>query len=84
MGRRAVQKPKHLAAKLLAIRKTHGLTQRQLGDRIKTKAARVSEFEHGKRTPDLILLLRYARLAGIPLEHLVDDDVDLNHLFPSE
>ena len=78
MGRRAAQKPNHLAAKLLAIRKTHGLTQQQLGDKIKTKAARVSEFEHGKRTPDLILLLHYARLAGIPLEHIVDDNLEVS------
>lgn len=77
MGRRALPKPKHLPAKLLAIRKAHGLTQHQLGDKIKTKAPRISEFEHGRRTPDLILLLRYARLAGIPLEHIVDDDLDL-------
>ena len=77
MGRRTVPKPKRLAAKLLAIRKTHGLTQTQLADVVKTKAPRISEFEYGKRTPDLILLLRYARLADIPMEFLVADEVDV-------
>lgn len=73
----ATPKPKHLAAKLLTIRKTHGLTQQQLGNKIKTTASRISEFERGRRSPDLILLLAYARLADIPIEHIVDDDIDL-------
>jgi transcriptional regulator with XRE-family HTH domain len=77
MGKRALPKPKYLAAKLLAIRKTHELTQNQLADKIKVKAKRISEFELGRRTPNLILLLHYARLAEIPMEFLVIDEVDV-------
>ena len=34
-------------------------------------------FEQGEREPLLIVLLKYAQLAKIPLERLVDDDLDL-------
>jgi hypothetical protein len=41
--------------------------------------ARLSEFERGRRMPSWIVLLHYARLAGIPLEFIVDDDIDLDY-----
>ena len=41
------------------------------------QAARVSEYENGKRVPSLMVTLAYARLGKIPMESLADDDVDL-------
>lgn len=79
MGKRAVPKPKHIGAKLLAVRKAHDLTQQQLGDILKAKTARISEFERGKRLPNLLLLVAYARLGGIPMEFLVIDEIDLDY-----
>jgi hypothetical protein len=38
---------------------------------------RVSEYELGKREPALWILLAYARVAGIHLEYLVDDNLAL-------
>lgn len=77
MGKRANPRPTYLPAKLIAIRKTLGLTQTQLANILKVGAARVSEFELGRRTPNLILLLYYARLARIPMEFLVVDEIDV-------
>jgi hypothetical protein len=37
----------------------------------------LSEFEHGRRMPDLMTVLAYARAAGIPMEYIADDEVDL-------
>jgi transcriptional regulator with XRE-family HTH domain len=37
----------------------------------------VSSYESGRREPDLIILLRYARLARVPMETLVDDKLEL-------
>jgi transcriptional regulator with XRE-family HTH domain len=37
----------------------------------------VSNYELGTREPDLIIVLRYARLAGVPMEILVDDKLNL-------
>jgi hypothetical protein len=38
---------------------------------------RISEYERGRRTPNLFVLLKYARLAGIHIDDLVDDEIDL-------
>jgi transcriptional regulator with XRE-family HTH domain len=37
----------------------------------------VSGYERGAREPDLIVLLKYARLAKVPMETLVDDKLKL-------
>jgi transcriptional regulator with XRE-family HTH domain len=72
-------KPKHLAAKLCAARKHLGLSQSQLAARLRSKPhyGRISEFERGRRTPNLLTLLDYARLAGIHVDDLIDDEVNL-------
>ena len=45
---------------------------------------RISEYERGKREPSLWVLLAYAREAGIHLEDLVDDEIDLPAKLPGD
>lgn len=73
------QQPKRMAGKLLAIRKKLGLSQTQMAKQLQVKKAYtvISGYERGTREPDLLTLLRYARLAKIPLETLVDDHLEL-------
>lgn len=83
MGHRGYAPPKHLAAKLLAIRQSLGLSQPHMtkllvGDPYRMFYARLSEFERGRRVPSLQVLLAYARAANIPLENIVDDDMALS------
>jgi transcriptional regulator with XRE-family HTH domain len=74
-------RPKHLAKKLLQIRLNLGVSQRQLlkllgvSDRIKYTS--ISKYELDKNEPPLGILLAYARLAGIPVEHIIDDNLGL-------
>lgn len=82
MGRSSRPKPKRLASKLLYVRSQLGLTQEQMLERLDYKksplyVSQISEFEQGKREPPLLVLLQYARVAGVPMEALVDDDLDL-------
>jgi transcriptional regulator with XRE-family HTH domain len=82
MGRAQRPRPARLAAKLLQIRHTLGLTQQQMIERLDYRQSPlfiwyISQFEQDKREPPLPLLLRYARVAGVGLEVLVDDDLDL-------
>lgn len=44
----------------------------------------ISGFELGTREPSLPILLRYARLAGICVDFLIDDELDLPCSLPSE
>jgi transcriptional regulator with XRE-family HTH domain len=77
----ARQRAERLAEKLLQIRLTFGLSQtemlRRLGAEDMVLYNRISEYERGIREPPLPILLRYARLAAVPTEVLIDDDLDL-------
>jgi transcriptional regulator with XRE-family HTH domain len=77
MGRRIRRKPKRLARKLLAIRQSLGLSQTEMAKALRLDVAytSVSGYERGAREPDLIVLLQYARLAGVSMETLVDDKI---------
>jgi transcriptional regulator with XRE-family HTH domain len=81
MGKKPRQKPKRLAEKLSQIRAALGVTQSELlkrlgvGDEIDYTT--ISKYELGRNEPTLIILLRYARLAGVHVETLIDDELDL-------
>jgi transcriptional regulator with XRE-family HTH domain len=82
MGRRQRPRPIRLAAKLLQVRHSLGLSQQQMLERLDYQQSplfigHISQFEQDKREPPMPLLLRYARVAGVCLEELVDDEVDL-------
>ena len=83
MPKRHPVKIKNLSAKLRAVRKHLGLSQSQFAARIHSfdiHYMRVSEYERGQRTTNLLILLDYARLGGIHIDHLVNDSMDLNTL----
>jgi transcriptional regulator with XRE-family HTH domain len=44
----------------------------------------VSQYERGTREPPLPVLLRYARLAGVIMDVLVDDEMDLPKRIPGK
>ena len=77
MGHR--RRPKRLAEKLLQIRKALGLSQREMAERLDkcTNPNHVSKFERDKSEPTLEELLGYAQIAGVLLERIIDDDVEL-------
>jgi transcriptional regulator with XRE-family HTH domain len=79
-------KPKRLAEKLWRIRLALGLSQpdmlRRLGVEDMIAYNRISEYESGKREPLLMVLLEYARVAGVNTEALIDDELDLPDTLP--
>jgi transcriptional regulator with XRE-family HTH domain len=81
MGHKSRQKPTRLAEKLTHIRSRLGLSQngliQKLGLTDELAQAHISMFERGEREPSLIVLLCYARLAGVSTDVLIDDDLDL-------
>jgi transcriptional regulator with XRE-family HTH domain len=88
MGRAHRLSPERLAGKLLAIRQALALTQEQMIERLGYKRlplypASISQYESGKREPPLPILLRYARVAGVSMDVLVDDDLDLPKHLPA-
>jgi transcriptional regulator with XRE-family HTH domain len=87
MGRDTPAKPKRLAKKLLKIRESLGLSQngmlRLLGRPEKLLQTSISGYERGVREPSLLVLLEYARVAGVYMDVLVDDNLDLPERIPA-
>lgn len=81
MGRLPRERPRRMPAKLLQIRQALGFTQVEMLTALKLDkklfASAVSGYELGTREPSLPVLLRYARLGGVIIDMLVDDDLDL-------
>ena len=79
-------KPGRLAEKLLAIRTALGLSQtemlKHLGVEELIAYHSISKYELGLREPPLMILLQYARIAGVCLEVLEDDKLDLPARLP--
>lgn len=78
--------PKRLPAKLRLIREALGHTQEEMIKRLglegKVPRSYLSRFEAGEREPSLDVLLRYSELAGVWINALVDDAVDLPGRLP--
>jgi transcriptional regulator with XRE-family HTH domain len=86
MARGARLKPKNLAQKLIQLRLALGLSQNELIRELQADLTqnRISEYETGKGEPPLPILLRYARLAGICVEILIDDELELPAKLPAK
>jgi transcriptional regulator with XRE-family HTH domain len=88
MGRATPAKPNRLAEKLLQIRLALGLSQngmlRRLNSPEKLLQTSISGYERGVREPPLLVLLEYARVAGICMDILVDDDLNLPKKIPGD
>jgi transcriptional regulator with XRE-family HTH domain len=88
MGRSPRPRPKLLGKKLLRIRQSLGLSQSEMMKVLelhgKLFASAVSGYEIGKREPPIPVLLKYARIAGVPMEILADDELDLPEHLPAK
>ena len=78
MGHSPRFRPAHLSEKLLAIRQSLGLSQTQM-----CNYSAISNYELGTREPSLDVLLKYARLAGISTDLLIDDELELPKRLPA-
>jgi transcriptional regulator with XRE-family HTH domain len=80
-------KPERLGEKLLYIRQWFDLSQAALVERLDLghmHPGRISEYENNHREPAAATLLAYADLAGVHLEDLVNDKVNLPEKLPGK
>jgi len=86
MARGVRLKPKRLTEKLIQIRLSLGLSQNELIRMLDVDLTqnRISEYETGKGEPPLPVLLKYARVAGVCVDVLIDDDQDLPKKLPAK
>jgi len=81
-GSKRRPRPKKLAGKLLAIRQGLGLTQAEMAKRLskipsRPDGAMISRYERDEREPSLFALLAYARIAGVSVNVLIDDKLNI-------
>ncbi len=82
MGTKPRPLPTRLGQKLLRIRKELDLSQEQMAKKLTSRKSpvyptHISEFERSKREPSLLVLLKYARAAGLSTDVLIDDDLNM-------
>jgi len=84
MAKSSRLKPKRLAEKLRQIRSALGLSQNEMINRLgfggELIREELSAFEREIRQPPLALLLEYARVVGVGVEVLIDDELDLPNI----
>lgn len=67
-----------LVANLARYRKSRGMTQKELGEMLNISRQAYSNYETGKRTPDIDLLLKIAQIYDITLDLLVSQPYSPN------
>ena len=60
-----------------SLRVSQGELVKQLGVQALIDHTTISKYELDKNEPPLAILLAYARLAGIPVEPIIDDELEL-------
>jgi transcriptional regulator with XRE-family HTH domain len=89
MGRSNRIRPERLGEKLKQIRDSLGLTQEELIQRLNYNASalhhqNISGFEKNEREANLLILIAYCDLAGICLDILVRDELELPDKIPNK
>lgn len=83
---RPAKKSARLGTKLLQIRTALGLSQTEMLKRLGYEESivytRISDYELNKRVPPLPLILQYPHVAGVHLEDIVDDELELPERLP--
>ena len=70
--------PKRLGDKLKAIREHSRLSPDEFAPQVKARdGAEITSYENETGELPVTVLIRYAKLTGLPLENFVDDDRDL-------
>ena len=84
MGRAKRTLPRRMGTKLRAIRLRLGFDQEEMAAELRAitrsksiQPGHVSQYETGQREPLLKVLLTYARLGGVAVDVLIDDQVNL-------
>lgn len=86
MGSAKRMRPARLGEKLLAIRRYFDCSLAQMAAKLSNEdfavsRTSISQYESNAREPSLPILLKYARVAGISIDVLADDKLDLPDRF---
>lgn len=69
---------KRIGEKLYQLRQRHDLTTRELADKLQTSHTQILRIEKGLRQPSGDLILQMSQFFQIPLEQLMQDDLEVD------
>ena len=70
---------KRLGEKLRTLRQREGISLRKLASMLgHVSHSQVTSIERGEKVPSLELAFKISRLFGVPLDRLVDDDLEID------
>lgn|SRR5262245_46616773 len=85
--RRGKRRQEQLGEKLRAIRLALNLSQGQMVQRLKLEdeldRTDISSYERGRREPSLYVILKYAEVAGVCTDIIINDKLGLPKRLPS-
>ena len=86
MGRGKQEQPRRLAEKLRQIRRSFEMTQEDMARKLESQNLKVYRgyvglYEIGERIPSVLIIMAYARIAGVTMEILCDDKLELPESF---
>jgi len=71
-----------LADKILNLRKTHGMSQDDLAEKLNVSRQAISRWEIGTAQPDTPNVLQLSKLFGVTTDYLLNDDYESDHDVP--
>ncbi len=90
MGRASRRRyiPARLGEKFLQIRTALNLTQQSMLERLELppefSQSNISAYERGTKEPPICVIIRYAEVANVWIDVLVQDSLDLPKIIPSK
>ena len=72
-----------IGKKLSELRKSHGLTQSELAEKLNFSDKAVSKWEQGESLPGIEVLYKLSRLYGVSLDYLAGEETSLPPSAPS-
>lgn len=72
-----------LADKILNLRKTHGMSQEDLAEKLNISRQAISRWEMGTAQPDTPNVLQLSKLFGVTIDYLLNDDYESDHDVPA-
>jgi DNA-binding XRE family transcriptional regulator len=73
-SKRSISMPQPIALKLRALREQRGLTQKEAAQLADVSELTVYRLESGKRTPYMPTVTKIARVYGVPLGELLEEE----------
>lgn len=72
----------NIGIKIAQLRRSHGMTQEELGKRVSVSAQAVSKWEHSDSLPDLPLIVELANIFDCTTDYLLGREGGLSSLLP--